>query len=65
MKTKTRSADENLRDKHIDIKVLAEYIKVDLFPKAKFVLGKDEWDMGGRIYNDLLNAAMGELGYRR
>jgi hypothetical protein len=27
-----------------DLKVLVEYIKIDLFPKAKFVLGKDEWD---------------------
>jgi hypothetical protein len=43
--------------------VLVEYIKNDLFPKAKFVLGKDEWDVGGTIYNGItLNAAMGELG---
>ena len=39
----TRSAEDLSRDENIDLKVLVEYIKTDLFPKAKFVLGKDEW----------------------
>ena len=41
-----------------------EYIKNDLFPKAKFVLGKDEWDVCGIIYTKItLNAATkGEFG---
>jgi hypothetical protein len=34
--------------------VLVEYIKNDLFPKAKFVLGKDEWEVGGMICNDYI-----------
>ena len=45
----TRSAAELSRDEHLDMKVLVEYIKNDLFPKAKFVYGKDDWDVGGRI----------------
>jgi hypothetical protein len=48
----TRSAEELSRDELIDLKVLVECIKNDLFPKAKFVLGKDEWDVGGRINKD-------------
>jgi hypothetical protein len=48
-KTMTRSAEEVLRADTIDLKVLVEYIKIDLFPKAKLVLGKDEWDVGGTI----------------
>ena len=43
----TRSVEQHSRDENIDMKVLMEYIKNDLFPKAKFVLGKDEWDVGG------------------
>ena len=61
----TRSAEELSRDENIDLRVLVEYIKIDLFPKAKFVFGKNEWDLGGTIYNDYINAAMGELGYRQ
>jgi hypothetical protein len=52
-KPMTRSVEELSRDEHIDIKVLVDYIKDDLFPKAKFVHGKDDWDVSGRIYNDL------------
>ena len=48
----TRSEEERLRDEQIDLKVLVEYIKQDLFQKAKFVLGKDKWDVGGMIYKD-------------
>lgn len=48
----TRSEDQISRDEQIDLKVLVEHMKNDLFPKAKFVLGKDEWDVGGMIYKD-------------
>ena len=58
-KTMTRSAEELSRDEHLDMKVLVEYIKNDLFPKAKFVYGKDDWDVGGRIYNDYINCFYG------
>jgi hypothetical protein len=58
----TRSAEEHSRDEHIDTKVLLEYIKNDLFQKAKFVLGKDEWDVGGQIYNDYLKCCDGRIG---
>ena len=47
----TTGAAQHSRDENIDMKVLVEYIKNDLFPKAKFVLGKNEWDVGGQIYN--------------
>jgi hypothetical protein len=58
----TRSAEDLSRDEHIDLKVLVEYIKNDLFPKAKFVLGKDEWDVGGTIYNDYIKCCDGRIG---
>ena len=58
----TRSAKEVLRAETIDLKVLVEYIKIDLFPKAKFVLGKDEWDVGGRIYRDYIKCCKGRTG---
>jgi hypothetical protein len=58
-KTMTRSAEELSRDEHLDMKVLVEYIKNDLFPKAKFVYGKDDWDVGGRIYNDYIKCCKG------
>jgi hypothetical protein len=58
----TRSAEELSRDEHIDLKVLVEYIKTDLFPKAKFVLGKDEWDVGGTIYKDYIKCCDGRIG---
>jgi hypothetical protein len=45
-----------------DLKVLVEYIKIDLFPKAKFVLGKDEWDVGGMIYKDYIKCCRGRIG---
>jgi len=61
-KTMTRSAEELSRDEHIDLKVLVEYIKNDLFPKAKFVLGKDEWDVGGMIYKDYIKCCDGRIG---
>ena len=50
----TRSPEELSRDEAIDLRVLVEYIKTDLFPKAKFVLGKNEWDLGGTIYNNYI-----------
>ena len=58
----TRSAEELARDEHIDMKVLVEYIKNDLFPKAKFVYGKDDWDVGGRIYNNYIKCCEGRVG---
>jgi hypothetical protein len=58
----TRSAEELSRDEHIDLKVLVEYIKTDLFPKAKFVLGKDEWDVDGTIYKDYIKCCDGRIG---
>ena len=58
----TRSQEEHSRDEIIDLKVLVEYIKNDLFPKAKFVLGKDEWDVGGRIFNDYIKCCKGRIG---
>jgi hypothetical protein len=57
-----RRAEELSRDEHIDLKVLVEYIKNDLFPKAKFVLGKDEWDVGGMIYKDYIKCCNGRIG---
>ena len=62
MTTMTRSAEELTREEHIDLRVLVEYIKVDLFPKAKFVLGKDEWDVGGIIYKDYVKCCQGRMG---
>jgi hypothetical protein len=58
----TRSAEELSRDETIDMRVLVEYIKMDLFPKAKFVLGKNEWDLGGTIYNDYIKCCHGRIG---
>jgi hypothetical protein len=58
----TRSAEELTREETIDFRVLVEYIKNDLFPKAKFVLGKNEWDLGGRIYNDYIKCCHGRIG---
>ena len=58
----TRSAEDLSRDENIDLKVLVEYIKNDLFPKAKFVLGKNEWDLGGIIYKDYLKCCHGRIG---
>ena len=58
----TRRAEELSRDEHMDLKVLVEYIKNDLFLKAKFVLGKDEWDVGGMIYNDYMKCCDGRIG---
>ena len=58
----TRSAEDLSRDENIDLKVLVEYIKNDLFPKAKFVLGKNEWDLGGTIYKDYLKCCQGRIG---
>jgi hypothetical protein len=62
IETMTRSAEDLTRDKHINLKVLVEYIKNDLFPKAKFVLGKEEWDVGGMIYKDYLKCCDGRIG---
>ncbi len=60
----TRSEEELLRDENIDQRVLVEYIKNDLFPKAKFVLGKDEWDVGGMIYKDYIKCCSDRIGLR-
>ena len=61
-KTMTRSAEEVSREETIDQKLLVEYIKIDLFPKAKFILGKDEWDVGGTIYGDYIKCCKGRIG---
>jgi hypothetical protein len=61
-KTMTRTAEELSRDERLDMKVLVDYIKNDLFPKAKFVYGKDDWDVGGRIYNDYIKCCKGRIG---
>jgi hypothetical protein len=58
----TTGAAQHSRDENIDMKVLVEYIKNDLFPKAKFVLGKNEWDVGGQIYNDYIKCCNGRIG---
>ena len=58
----TRSEEELLRDENIDQRVLVECIKNDLFPKAKFVLGEDEWDVGGTIYRDDIKCCKGRIG---
>jgi hypothetical protein len=58
----TRTEEDITRDERIDLKVLVEYIKNDLFAKAKFVLGKDEWDVGGRIYKDYMKCCAGRIG---
>jgi hypothetical protein len=58
----TTSAEEVSREETIGRRLLVEYIKVDLFPKAKFVLGKDEWDVGGRIYRDYIKCCKGRMG---
>jgi hypothetical protein len=58
----TRSEEELLRDENIDQRVLVECIKNDLFPKAKFVLGKDEWDVGGMICKDCTKCCKGRIG---
>ena len=59
----TRNEKELSRDEHIDQRVFVKYIKNDLFPKARFILSKDEWDVGGMIYKDnIKNAVLGELG---
>ena len=58
----TRCAEEDTRKENIDLRVLVDYIKIDLVKKAKFVLGKDEWDVGGRIYNDFIKCCNGRIG---
>ena len=58
----TRGEEELSRDEQIDQRVLVEYIKNDLFPKAKFVLGKNEWDVGGMIYKDYIKCCQGRIG---
>jgi hypothetical protein len=64
MTSMTRSTEELTRGEHMDQRVLVEYIKVELFPKAKFVLGKDEWDVGGIIYKDYIKCCQGRIGLR-
>jgi hypothetical protein len=57
----TRSAAEVARDEDIDVKVLVEYIKNDLFPKAKFVYKKEMWNVGGKIYDDHIKCCRGRI----
>ena len=62
----TRSAEELTREETINLRVLVEYIKNDLFPKAKFILGLR---MNGiwveRFTTISSNAVMGELDYKQ
>jgi hypothetical protein len=58
----TRSEEELTRDENIDQRVLMECIKNDLFPKAKFVLGSDGWDVGGMICKDCMKCCRGRIG---
>jgi hypothetical protein len=37
-------------------------MKIDLFPKAKFILGEDEWDVSGTIYGDYIKCCKGRIG---
>ncbi len=60
----TRTLEELSRDEHMDLKLLVECIKTDLFPKAKFVLGKDEWDVGGRTHKDCIKCCDGRIGFK-
>jgi hypothetical protein len=60
----TRSEDQIARDEQVDVKVLVECTKNDLFPKAKFVLGADEWDVGGMIYKDCIKCCGDRIGLR-
>jgi hypothetical protein len=62
--TMTRSEDQIPPDEQIDLKVLVEHIKNDLFPKAKSVLGKDEWDVFGMIYKDHIKCCIGRIALR-
>jgi len=58
----TRNEEELSRDEHIDQRVLVDCIKNDLFPKAKVVLGEDEWDVGGVIHKDCIKCCRGRTG---
>jgi hypothetical protein len=60
----TRTKEELSSDEHIDLQVLVEHVKNDLFSKAKFVLGKDEWDVGGMICKDHIKCCQGRSGLR-
>ena len=61
----TTDDDRQSRDDHIDKRVLVEHIKNDLFPKAKFVSGEDEWDVGGMIHKDCIKCCRGRIGCRQ
>ena len=61
----TRSLEEIKQDKHIDMKVLVEYIKSNLFTKVKFVYVNDHWDVGGTIYKDYVKCCEGRIGLQR
>ena len=58
----TRNEEEESRDEHIDQRVLVDCIKNELVTKAKFVLGKDEWDVGGVIHEDHIKCCRGRTG---
>jgi hypothetical protein len=46
----------------IDVKVLVEYFKNDLFPKDNFVYKKERWNVGGKIYDDYIKCCGGRIG---
>ena len=58
----TRNEEELSRDEHADQRVLVDCIKNDSFPKEKFVLGEDEWDVGGVIFKDCIKCCRGRIG---
>jgi hypothetical protein len=58
----TRSEEELSRDEHIDERTLVDCIKNDSFLKAKFVMGEDEWDVGGVICKDCIKCCRGRTG---
>jgi hypothetical protein len=64
-KTMTRSAEEVTREEKIDLKVLVDYIKLDLFPKAKFVLVRMNGIWAGGYTTITSNVVMGKLGYKQ
>ena len=60
--TMTTSEEDITRREIGDLKTLVEYIKDDLFSKAKFVLGKDDWEVGGMIYKDYIKCCKWKIG---
>ena len=60
--TMTRSEEEITRDEKLDMRVLVEYIRNDLFHKVKFVYVNDHWRVDGTIYKDYVKCCKGRIG---